>query len=42
MNPEDIIESQKSLLEESKQYFNDWYEREEEFRREFIGEDGEK
>ena len=40
MELEDIIDSQNELLEQSRAYFEDWYAREEELRREFTeGED---
>ena len=39
MDTNDIVKAQEELLEESQEYFEDWYEREEEFRRKFVGEE---
>jgi hypothetical protein len=39
MELEDIIKAQEELVEESRKYFENWYEKEEEFRKEFTGEE---
>ncbi len=39
MELEDIKRAQEELVEEAHEYFENWYEREEEFRRKFLGEE---
>jgi len=39
MELNDIIKSQEDLLEESQKYFDDWYAREEDFRKKLVEED---
>lgn len=39
MKLEDIEKAQEELVEEAHDYFESWYEKEEEFRKELIGED---
>ncbi len=41
MELEDIVKAQEELAEWSREYFETWYEREEEFRKKFVGEEGE-
>ena len=41
MNLDDIRQAQEALLEQSQAYFENWYEHEEELRREFTGEEDE-
>ena len=41
MNLDDIKQAQEELLEQSQAYFEDWYKREEELRREFTDEEDE-
>lgn len=39
MELQDIHEAQEELVEESHKYFENWYEKEEEMRRKFTGEE---
>lgn len=41
MELDDIGKAQEELLEQSQEYFENWYKREEELRREFTGEESE-
>ena len=41
MNIDDIRQAQEELLEQSQEYFEDWYKRETELRQEFTGEEDE-
>lgn len=38
MELEDIQRDQERRLEESQEYFDSWYEREEGFRQKFVGQ----
>ena len=39
MELDDIRKAQEELFKESREFFEDWYEKEEDFRREFTGEE---
>lgn len=41
MNLDDIKKAQEELVEEAHEYFNRFYQAEEEFQKEFTGEDEE-